>query len=110
MGRPPVASGAPQTAFNSVGKPVKNSRAIKVRQFTGEATVKITIDIDCTPAEARQFIGLPDLEPLQRAAMQEIEKRMMAEFERYSPEGLVKTWLTPLTADWLQELTKKAKK
>ena len=72
--------------------------------------MKITVDIDCTPAEARQFMGLPDIEPLQKAAMAEMEKRMMAEFERYSPEGLIKTWLTPLNADWLQDLMKKAKK
>jgi hypothetical protein len=72
--------------------------------------MKIIVDIDCTPAEVRQFMGLPDLEPLQKAAMAEIEKRMMAEFERYSPEGLIKTWLTPLNADWLQDLMKKAKK
>ena len=72
--------------------------------------MKIKIDIDCTPAEARQFIGLPDLEPLQKSAMAEIEKRMMAEFERYSPEGLIKAWTTPLTTDWMQEAIKKSKK
>jgi hypothetical protein len=72
--------------------------------------MKISIDIDCTPAEARQFLGFPDLEPLQRAAMKEIEKRMMAEFERYSPEGLIKTWLSPLNSDWMQDLMKKANK
>ncbi len=72
--------------------------------------MKITVDIDCTPAEARQFLGLPDLEPLQRAALAEMEKRMMAEFERYSPEGLLKTWLAPLSADWLQEMAKNVKK
>ncbi len=72
--------------------------------------MKITIDIDCTPAEARQFMGLPDLEPLQKAALAEIEKRMMAEFERYSPEGLVKSWLSPLNTDWLNEIVKKARK
>jgi len=42
--------------------------------------------------------------------MAEIEKRMMAEFERYSPEGLIKNWLTPFNADWLQDLMNKAKK
>jgi hypothetical protein len=72
--------------------------------------MKITVDIDCTPAEARQFMGLPDLEPLHKAAMAEVEKRMMAEFERYSPESMVKTWLTPFNADWLQDLMKKAQK
>ncbi len=72
--------------------------------------MKITVDIECTPAEARQFLGLPDLEPLQKAAMGEIEKRIMAEFERYSPEGLVKSWLAPLHADWLNDIMKKASK
>jgi hypothetical protein len=74
--------------------------------------MKITVDIDCTPAEARQFMGLPDLEPLQKAAMAEIEKRMIAEFERLSPEALLKTWLpmAPLNADWLQDLVRQAKK
>ena len=74
--------------------------------------MKITVDIDCTPAEARQFMGLPDLEPLQKAAMAEIEKRMMAEIERFSPEGLLKTWLSmaPLNPDWLQDLLRQGKK
>ncbi len=72
--------------------------------------MKIKIDIDCTPAEARQFLGLADLEPLQKTAMAELEKRMMAEFERYSPEGLIKAWTTPLNPDWMQEAMKKSKK
>ena len=46
--------------------------------------MKITVDVDCTPLEARQFMGLPDVEPMQKAAMAEIEKRMMAELQRYS--------------------------
>ncbi len=54
--------------------------------------------------------GLPDLEPLQKAAMGQIEKRMMAEFERYSPEEWVKSWLTPLNVDWLNEIMKNARK
>ena len=35
--------------------------------------MKITINIDCTPAEAREFVGLPDLRPLQAAWLAEIE-------------------------------------
>jgi len=74
--------------------------------------MKISVDIDCTPAEARQFMGLPDLEPMQKAAMAEIEKRMMAEIERFSPEGLLKAWLSmaPLNPDWLQDLLRQGKK
>ena len=57
-------------------------------------------------------MGLPDLEPLQLAAMAEIEKRMIAEFERFSPEAFLKTWLpvAALNADWLQDLLKQGKK
>ena len=29
--------------------------------------MKITIEIDCTPDEARQFVGLPDVKPMQAA-------------------------------------------
>ena len=47
--------------------------------------MKITVNVDCTPLEARQFMGLPDVEPMQKAAMAEVEKRMMAELERFSP-------------------------
>ena len=28
--------------------------------------MKVKIDIDCTPEEARTFFGLPDLGPLQK--------------------------------------------
>ena len=71
--------------------------------------MKITVDVDCTPLEARQFMGLPDVEPMQKAAMAEIEKRMMAELERFSPETLFKAWLpiAGMNADWLQEFMKR---
>jgi len=37
--------------------------------------MKITVDIDCTPEEARTFLGLPDVQPLQQAMMKELEAR-----------------------------------
>jgi len=58
--------------------------------------MKVTIDIDCTPVEARQFMGLPDVEPLQKAMLQEMERRMMAEMERFSPESVLKTWFSAM--------------
>lgn len=72
--------------------------------------MKITVNVDCTPLEARQFMGLPDVEPMQKAALAEIEKRMMAELERYSPEALYRAWL-PIAgknAEWFQEFLKRA--
>ena len=55
--------------------------------------MKVNIEIDCTPVEARQFLGLPNIEPMQAAVMQQFEKRMLADIERFSPEALVKNWL-----------------
>ncbi|QCI64805.1 DUF6489 family protein [Phreatobacter stygius] len=68
--------------------------------------MKITIDIDCTPVEARVFLGLPDVQPMQTAWLAEVEKRMMAEAEKFSPEGLARMWLSgvPTNADWLPEM------
>jgi len=72
--------------------------------------MKITIDVDCTPLEARQFMGLPDVEPMQKAAMAEIERRMMVELERFSPETLFKAWLpiAGMNAEWFQDFLKRA--
>ena len=40
--------------------------------------MKINIDIDCTSEEARTFLGLPDVKPLQEAMLVELEERMRA--------------------------------
>jgi hypothetical protein len=56
--------------------------------------MKITIDIDCTPAEAREFVGLPDLRPLQAAWLAEIENRLIADMQKFSPEGIARSWLS----------------
>jgi len=68
--------------------------------------MKVTVNIDCTPQEARQFFGLPDVQPLQAAFLTEIEKRMMAELERFSPQGLMRTWLsgTPQNVELFQKM------
>ncbi len=55
--------------------------------------MKITFDIDCTPEEARRFLGLPDVKPMQQAMMQEVEERMKANLAAMDPETMVNTWL-----------------
>ena len=63
--------------------------------------MKITIDVDCTPAEAREFLGLPDLRPLQGAWLAEVEKRLIADVQKFSPEGIARSWLSGASAEWL---------
>lgn len=55
--------------------------------------MKITVDIACTPDEARHFLGLPDVKPMQDAMMQEIQERMRANLQAMDPETMLKTWL-----------------
>ena len=56
--------------------------------------MKITIDIDCTPEEARAFFGLPDVAPLQAEMMRELQERMMKTLASMDAEKLMKTWLS----------------
>jgi hypothetical protein len=56
--------------------------------------MKVTINIDCTPLEARQFFGMPDVQPMQQAVLAEMEKRMLAEMEKFAPENLMQTWFS----------------
>lgn len=55
--------------------------------------MKITIEVDCTPAEARSFMGLPDVEPLQEEVMGEIQRRVMQALSLTDPQQLLKNWV-----------------
>lgn len=54
--------------------------------------MKMTIEIDCTPQEARTFLGLPDVTGLNEQLVQEMQKRMSANIVMLSPEELMKNW------------------
>lgn len=59
---------------------------------TGERSVKVTIDIDCTPQEARVFMGLPDMSSLNDYMVEEMRKRMESNINALQPEELMKSW------------------
>ena len=40
--------------------------------------MKVTIEMDMTPQEARAFMGLPDVAPLQTKMLDEMQERMRA--------------------------------
>ena len=54
--------------------------------------MKVKIEIDCTPAEARAFMGLPDVSPLNEQLVAEMQKRMADNMNAMQPEELVKSW------------------
>ena len=53
----------------------------------------VTININLTPVEARQLAGLPDVQPLQQAALLKIEQKLLAQAEAFSVDGLLNSWL-----------------
>lgn len=73
--------------------------------------MKMTIEIDCTPQEARTLMGLPDLEPLQTAVLAQIEKRMLDAASGMSAEKMLKTWfsLVPGSDQYLKTMAGFAK-
>jgi uncharacterized protein DUF6489 len=68
--------------------------------------MKVNVQIDCTPLEARQFFGLPDVSPMQTAVMERLQQQMMANIDKLSPEALLQSWFTfdPKLAERFQEL------
>jgi hypothetical protein len=71
---------------------------------SGGAGLKFKIDIECTPQEARTFLGLPDVESVQKALYSEIETRMRAALDRMEPDALLRNWM-PAVKGW-EELMK----
>src|SRR3954452_20824926 len=68
--------------------------------------MKAVIHIECTPAEARAFLGLPDVEPIQAAVLERLQERMVSEIDRFSPEALINQWLSvfPENVERMQDL------
>jgi hypothetical protein len=64
--------------------------------------MKIKLDIDCTPEEARTFLGLPDVQPMQKAVMDEMTQRMKQAMSAMDPETMLRTWLPASIQGWEQ--------
>ena len=56
--------------------------------------MKMSIDVDCTPEEARRFLGLPDVSALNDHLVAEMQKRIDANMAMISPDELVKNWMS----------------
>jgi hypothetical protein len=76
-----------------VARPVAAILRSAVKMQSG-AQMKINVEIDCTPLEARQFFGLPDVQPMQTAVMEHLQKQMISNIEKVSPEALLQSWFT----------------
>lgn len=67
--------------------------------------MKVTFDIDCTPEEARRFLGLPDVAPMQEAMMKELQTKMSENVKAMDPETMMKTWF-PMAVQNMSDMQK----
>jgi len=56
--------------------------------------MKFTVNVECTPEEARRFIGLPDVTSLNDRIMEEMGKRMEQNLSLMSPETMLQSWMS----------------
>jgi len=63
--------------------------------------MKFTIDIECTPEEARAFFGMPSVEALNAKIMEQVQARMVEHLRTMDAEALAKAWM-PAGAAWQQ--------
>ena len=55
--------------------------------------MKITVDIDCTPQEARAFLGLPDVAPVQAAFVEALKTKMTDSIAAMDSDAMFKAWM-----------------
>lgn len=55
--------------------------------------MKIDVSIEATPQEMREFLGLPNLQPLQEEMLQTIRDNMRKEVTGFDPLSLMKPML-----------------
>lgn len=55
--------------------------------------MKVTVEVDCTPVEARAFMGLPDVTPLNEQIVAEMQARLTNNMSMLAPDELMKNWM-----------------
>ncbi len=55
--------------------------------------MKVTVNVDCTPEEARSFFGLPDVAPMQEAVLREVQEQILKNMAAMDVETLMRVWL-----------------
>lgn len=64
--------------------------------------MKIHIEVDCTPEEARRFLGLPDVGPMQATLLEMLQERLTEAMRATDARTLLEQWL-PLGIKGLEQ-------
>ena len=54
--------------------------------------MKMTINVECTPDEARSFMGLPDVKPLQDEMMKIMRDKTLENLKMMEPDKMMNVW------------------
>ncbi|HEY5105433.1 MAG TPA: DUF6489 family protein [Caulobacteraceae bacterium] len=56
--------------------------------------MNLKMEIECTPQEARAFLGLPDVSALNDSLVAEMGERMKSNMAMLAPDELMKSWMS----------------
>lgn len=56
--------------------------------------MKFTVNVECSPEEARRFMGLPDVTPINEKLVEEMGKRMEKNLALMSGEAMMNSWMS----------------
>ena len=59
----------------------------------GGAALKFNIEIECTPEEARHFLGLPEVAPMQQRLIEDMEAQLKKTVREMDGKALLEQWL-----------------
>ncbi len=62
--------------------------------------MKFKIEIECSPEEAREFFGLPNVEKLNNMMMSQVQEQMSSQISSMDSETLMKTWMPAAAKAW----------
>ncbi len=68
--------------------------------------MKVHIEFDMTPEEARRLMGMPDVSKVQDDMVKEFQSRVKAAMDTGDPEGMLKAWLPMGTAPAFEQFQK----
>lgn len=66
--------------------------------------MKITVNLECTPEEARAFLGLPDVAGLHKMMLDDFQEKLKAGLKPFDLEQQLKVFMAPVPG--IEQLTK----
>lgn len=59
----------------------------------GEQLLKFNIEVECTPEEARKFLGLPEVAAMQERLIEEMEAQLKETIRSMDGKAMLDQWL-----------------